>query len=258
MSGNATGIQGTFLKNNEQIAHAQISKNANGELIIVDQSSQNFQSELSSGETIWFQLAVNAGQHYKFWWQDSWWEEYTAGSIFVTVFSSDTSMSYFPEANLIQMTGCPRYIYCHTNDSLLIRVRGFNNEEQGSFAVHADPIYEATIDTLVFDSIYHDVVQPGEINLYSVTLMQDSTYFLKALGSQWTGAYGQEVQVGITLLAADGSAAYYRDDYVHCPFFEHPDTIRHFTANYSGKYYIALEGAYWWEPRLVSLQIGKD
>src|SRR5687767_4082088 len=82
-------INAELTVNNLKTSEVNINTKSNGGSEVEIIVGENHVDVIGNGEELWFSFDATAGELYKISWQDSWWEEYTAGSIYVTGFEED-------------------------------------------------------------------------------------------------------------------------------------------------------------------------
>lgn len=228
-------------------------------------SGIGFVEEMSSLSEIWFKFDVTKGDPYRIWWQDSWWEEFTAGSIYVTAFMSDTVSTYFAETRIIAQESSPLFIVANETGSVFLRVRPYdfasgsvvNFFDEATFAVHCDSLLGAD-EPVLLDSLYHLNIDSAGFLLFSANVMKDSSYQILADGSPNVGAYGDEVSVNMSVIPNYGHMPYFFEQQVTSSAFGYPElTLFEFVAQETGKIYIAFNAAYWWTTRSFDFKISK-
>jgi hypothetical protein len=173
----------------------------------------------------------------------------------VTGFEEDKSTLYFQEERLIQMNGSPKVISIENNGIIYLKVRGYNNEISGSFSITVDKLDTSLSTTLYCDSTLSFSVSAGETKLYHFQVLKDSTYNLSIEGSEFIGAYGDEVAVKVSSFREGLNDYYFLDEQALSPVLSGTANVKSFIALKTETVYLAVMGAYWWDPRSVSLSL---
>jgi hypothetical protein len=210
---------------------------------------------MESGNELWFHFLASQGELYKISWQDSWWEQYTAGSIYVTAFESDRSTEYFVEDRLIQMIGSPKAISIPRDGEVFLKVRGFDEKISGTFAINVEKIDKNSAIPIVFNSPEQFSIPAGELILYSFSVEKDSAYSVTITGSEFSGAYGDQIEVNVTALRDNLNDSYFFQEPALPPLVQ---KVLHFTALDTETIYLVVIGAYWWDPRDVTITVIKS
>jgi hypothetical protein len=253
---NTTSIKAEMNKDNLKISEVNLKTNSNGISQVEIVEGENHVDIIGNGEELWFYFNANAGDIYKISWQDSWWEEYTAGSIYVTGYEEDKNTLYFQEERLIQMNGSPKVISVENNGVVYLKVRGYDNEISGSFVINVEQLNTSTATLLHCDSTLNFSVSAGETMLYKIDLVKDSKYNLSIEGSEFIGAYGDEVAVKVSAYRAGLNQYYFLDEFAQSPVYNNGQSnIQDIIALETETVYLAIMGAYWWNPRSVSLSL---
>ena len=241
----------------DQVKSSEVIFNtkSNGDSEIEITLGENYVDVIESGEEMWFSFNAEAGMLYKVSWKDSWWEEYTAGSIYVTGYEADKSTVYFNEERLIQMHGAPKVISVENDGLVYVKVRGYRNEISGSFAINVDKLNAAESTNLYCDSTLSSIVSAGEVQVYQMQVVKDSLYTVSIEGSQFIGAYGDQVSVKVSALREGLNESYFLDELARAPMYNGTPNIQSFTALETETIYLPVMGAYWWSPRAVSLSL---
>lgn len=249
-------VKAEFIINKIKTSEVDFNTKSNGDKEVEIKLGENYVDTIGNGEELWFSFNANAGELYEISWQDSWWEKYTAGSIYVTGFEEDKKTVYFQKERLLQMNGSPKVISVENNGVVYLKVIGYENEISGSFSIHVDKLDTSNSTKLYCDSTLNFSVSAGEIQLYQMQVLKDSTYSLSIEGSEFIGAYGDEVAVKVTAFREGLNEYYFLDEFAESPVYNSGSAnIQSFTALKTEKVYLAVMGAYWWEPRSVSLSL---
>lgn len=249
-------VKAELTVNNLKTSEVNFNTKSNGVSEVEIIQGENHVDIIGNGEELWFYFNAIAGELYKVSWQDSWWEEYTAGSIYVTGFEEDKNTLYFQEERLLQMNGSPKVISIENNGVVYLKVRGYENEVSGSFSINVDKLDTSLSTTLYCDSTLNFLVAAGETKLYQFQVMKDSTYNLSIEGSESIGAYGDEVAVKVTSFREGINDYYFLDEQAMSPVFNGGNAnLQSFIALETETVYLAVMGAYWWNPRSVSLSL---
>ncbi|MBI3134390.1 MAG: hypothetical protein HYZ14_06895 [Bacteroidetes bacterium] len=253
-----TSIEGTMYRDQEVVAQIAIQVDAESNPVSIEGSGVSFAGELSQNDEIWFSFEAQQGELYKIWWQDSWWEEYTAGSIYVTAYKQDLYSTYFPEERLLQMGGSPKFIVADETGPVYLKVRGYDGEIEGTFSVNVSAIPVSLAEMMTPDSTYNYTIPLGDMILLAATVEKDSSYSLLVDGSPYCFPYGSQTEANVSIIPENNHQPYFYAENIFSSGLGGTDTVRQFTALASGTVYISLMGAYWWEPRDVTAKFWKN
>ncbi|NOZ46506.1 MAG: hypothetical protein GXO79_06955, partial [Chlorobi bacterium] len=251
-------ISGSMSIDNVQVSDIKINFKSTGETQIEKNEGIYIVDTIGNENELWFNFIAKKGEIYKISWQDSWWEEFTAGSIFVTAFEEDRLTEFFPKNRLIQMDGSPKVISIPADGKVFLKVTGYDTEISGTFALNIEKIDLDLVDQISFNESLNYTISAGEVKLLNFDVVKDSLYSVILEGSEFIGAYGDQVEVKVTALRENLNDSYFFEEFVLSPVFAGQPNIQKITALKSEKVYLALVGAYWWEPRDVSITVERN
>jgi hypothetical protein len=247
-------VVGQMTMDQEEVSRVKINFDSSGRGELVENEGLYIVDAMESGDELWFHFMANQGELYKISWQDSWWEQYTAGSIFVTAYESDRSTEYFAEDRLIQMIGSPKAISIPHDGEVFLKVRGFDEEISGTFSISVEKIDKNSAIPFAINSSEHFSIAAGELILYTFPVEKNAVYRVIIVGSEFSGAYGDQIEVNVTALRENLNNSYFFQEPALPPAVQ---KVLDFTALDTETVYLAVIGAYWWEPRDVTITVNK-
>ncbi|MFH2094912.1 MAG: hypothetical protein ABIJ16_04355 [Bacteroidota bacterium] len=208
---------------------------------------------LAADEHLWFYFNGTEGSIYKVAWYDSWWTEYTAGSIFVTGYRDNKTEMYFLRDRLIQMVGSPKTLIAKATEKVYLYVEGYNSQIEGSFAFKIDQVDKASATIVPMGDSVTTLVSAGELKLFSISMDKDSVYRITMTGDKNIGAYGDNIHVNISAFGDVSYQTYFYEEYPGVIEFSGSPNIQTITSAETETLYILVVGAYWWYPRTVKI-----
>lgn len=111
--------------------------------------------------------------------------------------------------------------------------------------------------SFVFDSPENLSIVSGEVKLGAFQVEQNSIYTVSLEGSEYIGAYGDQVEVNITALRENINGPYFFEEHPVAPVYGGPNILE-FTALDTENVYLAIIGAYWWDPRDITVKVTEN
>jgi len=218
-----------------------------------DQVALNVDYEFYLNENEEHSLYFDAqeGFAYSIQWFDSWFDTYTANSIYVSAHNQEASNYYFQNERLIQMSGSPMPIIAQANERVYLDIEGFNGSTAGTYGVK---ITELASSNYSINTNYNIGVDLGEVKLIDFDAEANKDYKITVLSTVPLGAYGDGIETHFSLFN-DSSVSFtnYKETI--------PNTCCHqpieynVNVNANQKVYIIIDGAYWFLPNNVDFII---
>jgi hypothetical protein len=212
---------------------------------------------ISKNEVLWFHFNAEANELYTIAWYDEWWDEYSAGSIFVTAYKENKTDMYFPRQRLIQMNGSPVSIIANASEKIYLKVEGYDDRIEGTFGIKVDHVNKAEAIEIPIDNSAQAVVAAGETKFYYANINKNSNYTISMVADQFTGAYGDNVHVSVSAFGEVSGQPYFENEEPNVIEFHGHAKELNVTALENEKLFFSITGAYWWTPRTVDITISQ-
>lgn len=209
---------------------------------------------LTKNKDLVYYFLADSGEFYKIIWYDSWWNEYTANSILVSVYTENEVYSYFNQKRLIQLGGSPELIYSHKNEKVYIRIEGFESNTEGTFGIKVDWLDKKLSSEIIPPMKLNTSISAGNIKLASFLALKDSSYLISMEADKYIGALGNNVEVKISAIGEKSLKKYFTEYPGVIEFAGEPNN-KIITPEMDEKIFFTIIGAFWWNPREISLEI---
>jgi hypothetical protein len=186
-------------------------------------------------------------------WFDNWFDDYDAGSIVVSAYNGDKSISYFQNERLIQMNGSPLPILVPSSERVYLDIDHYDDRFPGTYGIKVTLLDESDFSPLEIDTQTTETIGLGGTKLFYFEALAGKAYGITSGNTVNTGAYGDGAATFISIYEENAEAFHTYKEGIPFPMGT-PKTIE-MSFDTSTKVFLIIDSAYWFDENSVNIMV---